>query len=132
MSGVSPYVVIAYLVIAAGAMAWHMVSEHYVHLVWLRAADPETKVPDVSQDSWWHAMAHWKRLGAHAVMAGTAIVAGLAWQLSPYAIAAMAVLGVIALVLVRVRRSEYPGQRVQEIQETEGSKSLCPRALSGG
>lgn len=125
MSGVSPYVVIAYLVIAAGAMAWHMVSEHYVHLVWLRAADPETKVPDVSPDSWWHAMAHWKRLGAHAVMAGTAIVAGLAWQLSPYAIAALAVLAAVILVLVLVRRADHPGLRehVHETSSTEGSGS---------
>ena len=123
MSGVSPYVVIAYLVIAAGAMAWHMVSEHHVHLVWLRAVDPDTEVPEVSQDSWWHAMAHWKRLGAHAVMAGTAIVVGLAWQLSPYAIAVFAVLAAVILVLVRVRQTEYPGQRTQETQETEGSKS---------
>lgn len=38
MSGVSPYVVIAYLVIAVGATGWHMISEHYVHLVWMRKA----------------------------------------------------------------------------------------------
>lgn len=136
MSGVSPYVVISYLVIAAGAMGWHMVSEHYVHLVWLRAADPETKVPDVSQDSWWHAMAHWKRLGAHAVMAGTAIVAGLAWQLSPYAIAAFTVLGVITLVLVLVRRADHPGLREhvhsREAGTTEGNPSLCRRPGSAG
>jgi len=125
MSGVSPYVVSAYLVLAAGAMGWHMVSEHYVHLVWLRVIDPETKVPDVSHGSWWHAMPHWKRLGAHAVMAGTAIVAGLAWQLSPYAIAALAVLGAAVLVLVFMRRAGRDGlhSHAQEAGTAEGSKS---------
>lgn len=123
MNGVSPYVVIAYLVIAAGALGWHMVSEHYVHLVWLRVIDPETKVPDVSRGSWWHAMPHWKRLGAHAVMAGAAILGGLAWELSPYLIAAVAGLAVTGIVLRIMHRAGQPGVHSRETRETEGSKS---------
>lgn len=124
MSGVSAPVVIAYLAIAAGATGWHMASEHYVHLVWLRVIEPDTKVPDVSHRSWWHAMPHWKRLGAHAAMAGAAILAGLAWELSPYVAAAVIIgSGVTGTILVLMRRAGGAGthSHEHETSTTEGS-----------
>ena len=124
MSGVSPYVVIAVAVVMTAAWLYHAVTEHHYHLVLLHVIRSSTVVPPATHDTRWHAMSHPRRLLVDALLIGAAILAGLAWELSPYMVAVLAVIAGIIFTgwtIIRVLDRKNEVRRPGKV--TEGNRS---------
>lgn len=126
MSGVSAPVVWAIVIVLMGGWLYHALADHHGHLVLLKLVRPAVVVPETRHDSKWHAMSHPRRLLVNALLVGAAILAGLAWELSPY-VAAAVITGwaVTTAILVSMRRAGRDGLHPHShgTGTTEGSKS---------
>lgn len=132
MNGVSAPVVWVVVLFLAGAWLWHTLADHHGHLVLLRVIRPSTVVPETRHDSRWHAASHPRRLMANLLLTGAAILTGLAWELSPYAAAAMVIgSGIVLAILSYMRRAGRGSLRPGSAQETEGRNSLWQESSAG-
>lgn len=91
---ITPLAVFAAAVILA-AMAWHGVHSHSRHLRILRVFRPQTAVPPIRYDTWWHGLGAGQRIAFGAALPAGGACTGLAWVLAPAA-ATAAVIAVLA------------------------------------
>lgn len=112
-SGARAPVVLAVAVVLAGSWLYHAVADHHGHLRLLRAFRPATAVPGTRHDSAWHALSRPRRLLVNGMLVSAAVLAGLAWELSPPVTAACLVLATAAGVTRLAVRAVHgrPGGR---------------------
>lgn len=124
MSGVSAPVVWAIVLFMLGAWLWHTIADHHGHLVLLKVVRPKTVVPSTRHSSKWHMASHPRRLMANLALIAAAILAGMAWEWSPYvALVIVAGSAVTFVILAWMRRAGSDDLHTHQTRETEGSKS---------
>lgn len=117
MSGVSAPVVWAIVITLLGAWLYHVLADHHGYLVALRVIRPSTVVPPARSRSLWHRLNHPRRLLVNAVLTGAAILAGLAWELSPYAAGVIVIGSAVAFaVFTWMRRAGQPETHSHETE----------------
>ena len=89
---------------AVAATVWHAVTEHHVHLRFLRHFRPGIVVPRTTHDTWWHGLPKSRRMSVQAALTALGLAGGIAYETAPRAaIVALGVIVVTGAALLAVR-----------------------------
>jgi len=111
-------------VLAAWAMAWmyHVITEHHA-LIRIRHVFREQDLPQADRHSLWHRTGHGRRLAAEGALTAAGVLAGLAWELSPWVVLVLSVTAGIAAVIVVIMRLPARRYGQQPAEPAAGRKT---------